>query len=108
MPSAAQTFSPAQSTEVCNFAAAQGVGSYLMPVLRLTDRLFPEALRTVVHIEEDPEIANDKHLVIEVDIPSLDAESYAEAKLRWARELFGVCPAPLVCVFRCTLNIVES
>ncbi len=94
--------------DVLAFAAAQGAAVYLPAVLKMTERLFQDARRIDLSLEVDPEIPNDFHVLIAVDIPSLDAEQYAEAKFRWSRELFEVCPAPLACIFRCSLRLVEA
>ena len=108
MASVTPALTPVGLKEVQGFAARQGVGDYLPAVLAMTQRLFPDALRLALRVEDDPEIPNDAHLIIEVDIPFLDAEQYVDAKFRWSRELFGLCPAPLVCVFRSSINITES
>jgi hypothetical protein len=92
---------------ILEFAQAQGVASYLLPVLEMTERVFPQALRTQLLIEDDPEIPTDAHIVVQVKLPSVDAEQYVQGKFRWGSELFHICPAPLVCVFRCRLTTVE-
>ena len=48
---------------------------YLPAVLAMTQRLFPDARRLALLVEDDPEIANDRHLVIEVDVSGLDARN---------------------------------
>jgi hypothetical protein len=88
-----------------SFAADQGVDGYLPQVLEMTRRQFPAARRIDVNIEDDPEIVDDRHVVIAVEVPDLDPEEYVAAKFRWGQELFRLCPAPLVCVFRCALSI---
>ena len=102
-----QTFSLAVPADVHTFAAERGVGPYLPAVLEMTVRRFPDARRLAVLVEEDPEIANDRHIVIEVDVAGITADQYVEAKWQWGRELFQLCPAPLVCVFRLSLEIIE-
>ena len=52
-------------------------------------------------------IPNDPHLVIGVHVASMDVKQYVEAKFQWGRELFKLCPAPLVCNFRCALGFDE-
>ena len=96
------------SPDVIDFAAAQRVAPYLYAVLQMTQRLFPDAQRIAATVENDPDIPGDQHLTIEVDVAGMDAKRYADAKFRWGRELFHLCPAPLVCVFRCALHIVEA
>ena len=36
-------------------------------------------------------------------VPGADIPDFVQAKKRWHRELFAICPAPLVCVFRLSL-----
>src|SRR5947209_6373561 len=95
------TYIPA---EVLAFAGVQGATAYLPGVIKMTERLFQDARRIGLSVETDPEIPNDLHILIAVDIPHLDADQYAEAKFRWSRGLFEICPAPLVCIFRCSLR----
>jgi hypothetical protein len=92
-------------SDVLAFAAEQGVDTYLADVLAMTQRQFPDARRVLVGVEDDPEVPCDRHVLIWVDAPGLDAEAYANAKFRWGGELFRLCPAPLVCVFRCALGV---
>jgi hypothetical protein len=99
-----QTLSIPVPREVQAFAAEAGVAPYLPSVLAMTRRRFPDALRLTVLVEEDPEIANDRHIVIEVDVQGITAEQYVEADWQWGHELFQLCPAPLICVFRLSLN----
>jgi hypothetical protein len=107
MTQVTHTLPLAVSPEVQAFATDQGIGPYLPAVLEMTRRRFADARRFAVLVEEDPEIADDRHIVIEIDLAGITAEQYVEAKRRWGRELFQLCPAPLVCVFRLSLEIVE-
>jgi hypothetical protein len=104
MTPAAEPRAASIPAEVLAFAARQGAAEFVSAVLKMTERLFPEARRIGWSLEADPEIPNDFHILIAVEVPSLDAEQYAEAKFRWSRELFKICPAPLVCIFRCSLR----
>jgi hypothetical protein len=89
------------------FALTNEVADYVLPILEMTDRLFPQAVHVETGIEEDPEISGDAHLVFHVSLPALDAELYARSKFRWGEELLQICPATLVCIFRCRLSTVE-
>lgn len=84
--------------DVLAFAEKEGVGPYLMPVLEMTQRVFPGGL-CGVWLEDDPEIPDDWHIVIGVRV-RLDVPEAVEADWQWFRDIFGVCPAPRVCVFR--------
>jgi len=92
---------------VLAFAAEQGVLDDLPTVLDVTRRIFPTAQRLAVCIEEDPEIANDRHILIEVEVPLSVAQAHI-AQRQWNDESFMICPAPLICVFRLSLDLVES
>lgn len=96
--------SPTLSPEVRAFAAEQGVMPYFLPVLEMTSRIFPGRPMTVI-VDEDPEIANDRHIVIDVDVTGFDADQMFEGHQRWINDIFHNCPATHVCVFR--LGLVD-
>jgi hypothetical protein len=108
MTQATETPSLAVPPEVHAFAAEQGVALYLTAVLEMTQQRFPDARRLAVLVEEDPEIVNDRHIVIEIDLTGVTPEQYVERDWQWGHELFEICPAPLICVFRLSLSIIES
>lgn len=92
---------PVIPPEVIAFAREQGVEKYLPELVELARQVYPSATRFEVFTEDDPEIANDRHIVFELDVP-LTVEQSLEADRRWGDGLFRICPAPLVCVFRKT------
>ncbi len=96
---------PAVPAEVLAFADEQGVANYLPAILELTRHVFPVARRLDVLVEDDPEIAGDRHIVFEVEVPLTIPEALAVER-RWSEELFRICPAPLVCVFRLSTDLV--
>jgi hypothetical protein len=108
MSLATQTPFLAVTSEVLAFASEQGVSSYLPAVMEMTQRRFPDARRFAMLVEEDPEIANDRHIVIAIDLAGITAEQYVERDGQWGHELFQICPAPVVCVFRLRLEIIGS
>ena len=108
MRQATETLSLTVPQEVHAFAAEQGVAPYLPAVLEMTLRRFPDARRMAMLVEEDPEIANDRHIVIEIDLTGITPEEYVERHWQWGHELFQICPAPLICVFRLSLSIIDS
>jgi hypothetical protein len=87
------------SAEVLAFAAEQGVTAELAAVWEMTRRIFPNAPLTVL-VEEDPEIANDCHIVFEVDAAGMQVPELVAAQQRWSAELFQHCPATHAPVFR--------
>ena len=95
---------PTVSAEVLAFAREQGVEHYLSPLIELARQVYPSATRFDVFTEDDPEIANDWHIVFELDVP-INVEQAREADLRWHRGVFEIVPAPLVCVFRLSADL---
>ncbi len=98
---------PPISPEVHAFAREAGVEAYLLPVVEMTQRVFPDARRLAVLVEEDPEIANDRHIVLEVDVPDRSPDEFVASLLPWDEEMFRICPATLGHVFRLGLRLVE-
>jgi hypothetical protein len=97
---------PLIPTEVVAFAREQGVEKYLLPLVEWARQVYPSATRFEVFTEDDPEIANDRHIVFELDVP-LDVEEAVEADRHWHRGVFKIVPAPLVCVFRLSADLRE-
>lgn len=95
---------PTIPAEVVAFAREQGVENYLTPLIEWARQVYPNATRFDVFIEDDPEIANDRHIIFELDVP-LDVEQALEADRRWGEGLFRICPAPLVCIFRLSADL---
>jgi hypothetical protein len=91
--------------EVMAFAVAERVADYLNPLREATHRIFPTARWVKVQIDEDPEIRDDRHILFEVKVPNLGLEGDRQGRNAWIEELFRVCPAPLVCVFRLSLDL---
>jgi hypothetical protein len=90
---------PTISPEVLAFARQQGVEQYLTALIELARQVYPSATRFEVFTEDDPEIANDRHIVFLLDVP-FTLDQALEADRRWGEGLFHIVPAPLVCVFR--------
>jgi hypothetical protein len=103
MSSSATTPTFCWPQDVLDFAARRSVGDLLDPLRQTVDRLFPIAQSFLVRLEEDPEIRDDCHLVFEVCVSSADVPDFGAAKRQWHTELFRICPAPLVCLFRMVL-----
>jgi hypothetical protein len=95
--------SGAWPADVLKFAAQRQVRDLLDPLHVALDRLFPTAQSVRVYLEEDPEIRDDCHVVFDVRVSRADVPDFGAAKRRWHEELFRVCPAPSVCLFRLTL-----
>ncbi len=95
---------PVIPPEVHAFAREQGVEQYLTELIELARQVYPSATRFDVFTEDDPEIANDRHIVFELDVP-INLEQAREADRRWHTGVFRIVPAPLVCVFRLSADL---
>ena len=93
-------------SEVAKVAARLGVGHELSSVIAMTQELFPDD-PWWVEIDDDPEIANDRHLVIVVKRRFVDAASSVADQNRWIDGLFECCPAPLAHHFRFGVEFSE-
>jgi hypothetical protein len=90
---------PTVPAEVLAFAREQGVEQYLPRLIELARQVYPTATRFEVFTEDDPEIANDRHIVFELDVP-LTVEEALEADRRWGEGWLRIEPYPRSCVFR--------
>jgi hypothetical protein len=86
------------------FAAQQGVQAEVPAVIEMTRRLFPQA-DINMELDDDPEIASDRHLVVRVRSVSMPVDQAVAARWEWHRGLLGCCPAPLLWVFRLGLEL---
>jgi hypothetical protein len=95
---------PTIPADVVIFAREQGVEQYLMPLIELTRQVYPSATRFEVFTEDDPEIANDRHIVFELDAP-LTVEQDLKADERWGEGWLRIEPYPRSCIFRKSVNL---
>src|SRR5262249_30798908 len=68
---------PEWTRAVVELAAREGVTDYLPRVWEMTRRVFPTAERIKVFTEDDPEIADDWHIVFGVQAPLTVEENVA-------------------------------
>lgn len=94
--------------DVLAFATEQGVNDLLLPVLDMTRRLFPDARRLEVMLEDDPELADDRHIVFEVEIGPTEVFRSADLHWQWSRNLFQLCPAKHTCLFGLHVNMSKA
>ena len=98
---------PYVSPDVQAFAEKEGVDPYLPAVLEMTQRIFPHRPMKVF-LEGDPEIADDWHIILEIQIPTDSGEDELVAThRRWNYEIFQHCPSRYVCVFRLGVKLSE-
>lgn len=91
---------PEVSPDVRAFAEEQGVAEYLPAMLATTRRIFP-MWPIKVFLEDDPEIANDWHIIFEVQVPEdAAAETLLTLHQQWIRETSADCPSTHICIFR--------
>ncbi len=95
---------PSVPADVLAFAREQGVEHYLPELIELIRQVYPSATRFDIFTEDDPEIANDRHIVFELDVP-IDGETARDADLKWHEGVFEIVPAPLVCHFRLSADL---
>jgi hypothetical protein len=103
MPIASAVATGPFSPDVLDFVVRQKVDVFLDTLLTATREVFPTSRDIRVLLESDPEIAGDWHIVFEVRTPENDVPDYVAAQHRWTDELFRICPAPLVSIFRLAL-----
>ncbi len=90
---------PVAPPDVLAFADEQGVRAYLPAVLEMTRRIFP-TWPIKVFLEEDAEIANDWHIILEAQVPEdATAEKLFDLDQQWGAEIFEHCPSTHVCLF---------
>jgi hypothetical protein len=82
---------PVIPEEVRAFAASRGAENYLIPLLDLARQCFPGAPVSVL-LEDDPQIANLRFIVYEVDITGWDADQLGDAYDRWTPLFVQMCP----------------
>lgn len=91
---------PVVPPDVLAFAEKLGVAEYLPAVLAMTRRIFP-SWHLKVFLEGDPEIADDWHIILEVQVPEdVTAEMLFDLDQKWVGQLFEHCPSTHVCIFR--------
>ena len=90
---------PTVPPDVAAFAGEAGVTACLPAVLAMTRGLFPAAPMSV-SVEEDPEIADDRHIVVVVDVARIADNRLFDLQQAWTGQIFDCCPAPRVCIFR--------
>lgn len=96
---------PPVPVEVTAFARELGVEQYLPELIALSHRTFPSAERFEILLEDDPEIADDRHIVFRLAVP-LTVPQSLEADRQWIEGLKRLCPRTMGCVFRLSLDLV--
>jgi hypothetical protein len=98
---------PVVSPDVWALAEEKGVKQYLPAVLDLLPRLFPNASRFAVSVDEDPEIASERNIIFDVDLPDMETSAFRAAYREWHDGTSAIVPGPETCTFRLSLNLQE-
>jgi hypothetical protein len=94
---------PTVPPEVLAFAAVAGVTAELPAVVAMTRQVFPNATMSI-YVEEDWEIPDDRHIVIETHVLGTSVEQGFQAQHQWSLGLLACCPSTLAHIFRVSLR----
>jgi hypothetical protein len=94
--------------DVLEFASTHNLRPYLNPLMEATERVLPTAHRIRITLEQDPEIADDRHIVFHADVPAADVPDFVGAVHRWNEALYTCCPAEVSCSFGLSLQLIPS
>lgn len=98
---------PVVPANVLAFAEEQGVSAYLPAVLTMARQIFPTNPMKVF-LEGDPELVNDWHIILEVQIAAdSSVDELVALHHRWNTDIFQHCPARYVCIFRLGVMLCE-
>ena len=92
--------------QILEFAAQRQGQMYLDPLVAAARRLFPTALSIELSLAVDPEIASDRHLVLDVRVPLTDVPDFVTAVHQWTEEKYRLCPPVVADAFRLVLTRV--
>ena len=97
---------PAVPLTVLDFTEARNATRLLRPVTEAARAAFPDVpLR--LYLEANPELADEKRVIVEVDVTGWSAEAMNDAYDQWVREVFQTCgPGQVVSVFQ--LRMTET
>jgi hypothetical protein len=84
------------SREVKAFAKERGLTPYLPKIMDVLRELFADARCWKVKVHIDPEIADLRWLLLEVEVPWKTGEQAMQAYRAWNRATEAVCPKPLM------------
>ncbi|HBI42077.1 MAG TPA: hypothetical protein DDY78_04350 [Planctomycetales bacterium] len=85
--------------DVVAFAAENGVADYLPRIAEMTQQVFSHAASISVLLQDDPDIADNRTIVFEMDVAGFEVEQLVAAQHRWTAALFQHCPATHVHFF---------
>jgi hypothetical protein len=100
MASATELNLPAVPLDVLEFARERDITSGLRPLLAITRTVFPTAA-IELRVEDDPEVPDDKHTVVEVDVTGWTVDERFAAHNQWTQLFFEVVRLSICTSFGC-------
>jgi hypothetical protein len=97
---------PAVSDEVWTFAVKWRLAKALLAVLEMTRNVFP-GCEPVLELEDDPELAGDRYIVVNVRGMGMDVPDAVKARKAWCAGLRSACPGQSAHVFRLRLEMPQ-
>jgi hypothetical protein len=94
--------------DVLQLAKEKGVSQYLEPMLEMTRRLFANAIKISVLVEEDWEIADWRVITFAVQVRDLDPDEYVRFCHDWDKEGIRICPPAQINIFGIWLECVGA
>lgn len=92
------------SREVKAFAQEHGLTPYLPAIVDVFLRIFKDAKKMSVEVDDDPEIAGLRHLLFAVQVPWRTFEHADAARTAWYRGTDAVCPKQLLTDLRLSID----
>jgi hypothetical protein len=83
---------PTIPAEVQTFAAENGVGRYLTPLIELARQAFPSAALEV-SLEQDAEDETHQYIAVDVEVSGRQTEELLAGQRIWSVGISGVCPS---------------
>jgi hypothetical protein len=97
----------AWSEEVLAVAEHQNLRTYLEPMFKATNEIFSTASRIEVHVQQDPEIPDQKNIIFNVQIRGLTSAQYRAAHKAWNVEFLRIHSGPIIHIFYLLLDILD-
>ena len=94
--------------EVWIFSRERQIDQYLDRVVALLHRIFADARRLSVEIHDDPEIADLRSLLFDVEVPWPSFAQAQEAYRAWHDGLFATIPLQHLCDIALIIHRVDE
>jgi len=94
--------------DVVALATQENVLPFLEPLREMTHQLIPTGHWRGAHVEHDPELADLRWIIFDVQVPGLTVPEAVEVEKRWIRELLRICPPQVALHFLLGLDVVSA